>query len=103
MARAIKPGGHFMFTILSDTAMVALYPNAEQSIIDAYQTPNGYDSSFNSQLETIDVSGDYYRNVWYKKKAIEDAHDGLFKSNAIYTIIKIWSYASGFLRFHFQR
>jgi SAM-dependent methyltransferase len=73
MARVIKKDGYFIFTILSDTAVVALMPYADAGIIGHFKSDQGFDTIANSQLESINVSGDYYRNVWFTKSLIQSA------------------------------
>lgn len=79
MARVIKKGGHFIFTILSDTALVALMPYADEALIAQFSSQGGYDIVKNAQLESINVSGDYYRNAWYTKNVIRNELQELFE------------------------
>jgi SAM-dependent methyltransferase len=76
IARILRPNGVFLFTILSDTAMVSLAPNSGDEIYAAYAKTGIYDSVPNSQLETIGVTGEYYRNVWLKPSTLKELiHD----------------------------
>jgi len=68
MARVLKPGGIGLFTVLSENAMIALLPGQPAETLETWRKTGVYDSLHNSQLETIGVSGDYYRNVWFKKQ-----------------------------------
>jgi SAM-dependent methyltransferase len=71
MARVLKPGGIGLFTVLSENAMIALMPGIARHFLEDWQKTGIYDSVQNSQLETIGVSGDYYRNVWFKRHYLE--------------------------------
>lgn len=62
-ARVLKKGGYFIFTILSDTAIIGLMPYAETSLVVKFHDTGFNDTQENDQLETTGVSGDYYRNV----------------------------------------
>jgi SAM-dependent methyltransferase len=72
MARVLKPGGIGLFTVLSDRAMVTLHPNLSRSSLKDWNLVGVYDSAQNAQLESIGVSGDYYRNVWCKRGFLDD-------------------------------
>lgn len=63
-ARVLIPGGYFLFTILSDTAVLGLSPYPSAEFIDLLLASGIHDGSENTQLQPIDVGGDYYRNVW---------------------------------------
>lgn len=71
MARVIKPGGVGLFTVLSENAMIDLKPVIPRHILAEWRETGVYDTQQNSQLETIGVSGDYYRNVWFKRHYLE--------------------------------
>jgi SAM-dependent methyltransferase len=85
IARILRPNGVFLFTILSDTAMVALAPNSGDEFYAAYAKTGIYDSVPNSQLETIGVTGDYYRNVWLKPSTLKELIHESFEIVAIET------------------
>jgi SAM-dependent methyltransferase len=64
IARILRPGGYFLFTILSDTAVLALSPYSDRDFLANLLASGIDDGSPNRQLEAIDVGADYYRNVW---------------------------------------
>jgi SAM-dependent methyltransferase len=64
IARILRPGGLFLFTILSDTAVLALSPYPDRDFLANLLNTGIDDGSPNRQLEAIDVGADYYRNVW---------------------------------------
>jgi SAM-dependent methyltransferase len=72
LSRVIRPGGILLFSVLSDGAMVALYPVTDRALLTEWSKRGIYDSVANSQLNTIEVAKDYYRNVWLKKAFIEE-------------------------------
>ena len=82
-ARIVKKGGYFIFTILSDTALVNLMPYAETSIITEYSDKGIYDTQENDQLESMGVSGDYYRNVWLREDFIRSEMQEFFEVVAV--------------------
>jgi SAM-dependent methyltransferase len=71
LARVLKPGGVGLFTVLSDNAMIALHAGMPRATLEAWREQGIYDSAQNNQLESIGVSGDYYRNVWLTRSFIE--------------------------------
>jgi SAM-dependent methyltransferase len=79
IARILAPGGYFLFTILSDTAVLALSPYASLGFLQLLLTAGIHDESENTQLETINVGGDYYRNVWMTAEYINQHWDKLFE------------------------
>lgn len=83
IARVVRRDGYFMFTILSGTAFVSQLPYADRSILEKFASDGVYDDIQNSQLETIDVSGDYYRNVWLSKAFIKAELQEYFEVVAI--------------------
>jgi SAM-dependent methyltransferase len=68
LARILEPGGVALFTVLSDRAMIAAQCGLSRSALEEWNSTGIHDSMQNSQLETIGVSGDYYRNVWIKQQ-----------------------------------
>jgi SAM-dependent methyltransferase len=70
MARILKPGGIGLFTVLSDRAMIALQSGLERSALEAWRSIGIFDSMSNSGINTLDVPGDYYRNVWLTRDYI---------------------------------
>lgn len=82
-ARVLKKDGYFIFTILSDTAFVDLMPYAKTSIISEYCNKGIYDTQENDQLESMGVSGDYYRNVWLHKDFIKSEMQEFFEIVAV--------------------
>lgn len=83
IARVVSRDGHFMFTVLSGTAFASQLPYADKSILERFASDGFYDDIQNSQLETIDVSGDYYRNIWLSKAFIKAELDEYFEIVAI--------------------
>jgi ubiquinone/menaquinone biosynthesis C-methylase UbiE len=79
MARVIKPGGVLLFTVLSDRAMIALHHDISRDSVLKWVQSGVHDSVENSQLETISVGGDYYRNVWVRKSFIEKVFGDVFE------------------------
>lgn len=71
LARVLKPGGVGLFTVLSDNAMIALGVGMPRATLEAWKEKGIYDFAQNTQLESIGVSGDYYRNVWLTRPIIE--------------------------------
>lgn len=82
-ARVLKKGGYFIFTILSDTALIGLMPYAEASLVANFCETGIYDTQENDQLETIGFSGDYYRNVWLHKTFIKSEMQEYFEMEAL--------------------
>lgn len=72
IARIIQPGGYFLFTILSDTAMLGLLQYKNEAFCKEWESKGIFDSQANDQLSSIGVEGDYYRNVWLSQKYIEE-------------------------------
>ena len=79
MARVIKKGGVLLFTVLSDRAMIALHHGITRDAVSKWVESGVHDSVENSQLETISVGGDYYRNVWVRRSFIENVFSDLFE------------------------
>jgi SAM-dependent methyltransferase len=71
MGRALSPGGIFAFTVLSETAMIALMPMMDRQDLLHWRKRGIHDSMENAQLESMGVAGSYYRNVWMTKAFIE--------------------------------
>jgi SAM-dependent methyltransferase len=82
-ARVIKKDGYFIFTILSDTALIDLMPYAETGMISKFCKTGIFDTNENSQLESMGVSGDYYRNVWLHKEFIKTEMQEFFEVVAL--------------------
>lgn len=72
MSRVVIKGGVFLFTVMSDAAMVSLFPATDRDLLIAWNKRGIFDSLGNQQLDTIDVGENYYRNVWMKQKYIID-------------------------------
>ena len=83
ISRVTRKGGYFIFTILSDTALIALMPYAKTDLISKFRESGIYDTEENSQLESMGVSGEYYRNVWLRKELIKREIEEYFEMIAL--------------------
>ncbi|MDX2101960.1 MAG: methyltransferase domain-containing protein [Alphaproteobacteria bacterium] len=72
IARVLRPGGVFLTTILSDAAVIALGSSIPADFVPTWRAAGLFDSVRNSQLDTIEVPKDYYRNVWITKQKAAD-------------------------------
>jgi ubiquinone/menaquinone biosynthesis C-methylase UbiE len=79
MARVIQKDGVFLFTVLSDVAMVSLFPVTDRNLLSDWSRRGIFDSLANAQLDTIDVARDYYRNVWLKRDYIKKSLGATFE------------------------
>jgi SAM-dependent methyltransferase len=79
LARVIKPGGVALFTVLSENSMICLLSGIGHQVLSEWQKDLIYDSAHNAQLESMGVSGDYYRNVWVKKAYLDSCIEGKFE------------------------
>jgi len=71
LARVTKPGGILLFSVLSDVAMVTQKLTGDRDLLTAWNQRGIFDSLLNSNLDQLEVSSDYYRNVFLKKSFIE--------------------------------
>jgi ubiquinone/menaquinone biosynthesis C-methylase UbiE len=78
VSRIMKPGGVVMATILSDSAIVSIFPNPELADLEYYATNGVLDNQVNNQLDTLSITTDY-RNVWLKRRYVESLIESSFE------------------------
>ena len=67
-----------MATILSDSAMLMIFPNPNFRDLEYYSANGVLDNQLNDQLDTLSIATDY-RNVWMKRHYIESLIDSAFE------------------------
>lgn len=77
--RMLRPGGVALVTVLSDRAMISLFPDMPRDSLINWNKGGVYDSLLNAQLDTLEVSKDYYRNVWLKRAYMDRLIAGKFE------------------------
>lgn len=71
ISRVMVPGGYFLATVLCETAMAVTMSQWDEGNIRYVIQRGVFDGIANDGLEHVGFSGEYYRNIYFTKTALE--------------------------------